>query len=51
MDRITEGQDTEFFRLDETSKEALNLQGEVSSEKPSFWRGDRLDLEPYDEGS
>lgn len=49
MDRIAEDPEIEFFRLDEASKEALNLKGEVSSEKPVFWRGDKLDFEPYDD--
>jgi len=37
-----------FFRLDEVSKEALNLKGDVSSEKPIFFRGDALDQMRYD---
>lgn len=37
-----------FFRLDEEAKEALNLTGDVSSEKPAFFRGDPLAQIPYD---
>ena len=37
-----------FFRLDEEAKEALNLTGDVSSEKPVFFRGDALAQIPYD---
>jgi len=37
-----------FFRLEEQAKEALNLSGDVSSEKPVFFRGDALDQIPYD---
>jgi hypothetical protein len=37
-----------FFRLDEEAKEALNLKGDVSSEKPVFFRGDALAQIPYD---
>ena len=37
-----------FFRLTEEAKEALNLKGDVSSEKPVFFRGDALEQIPYD---
>jgi hypothetical protein len=37
-----------FFRLQEEAKEALNLKGDVSSEKPVFFRGDALEQIPYD---
>ena len=33
----------EFFRLEESSRDALNLKGDVSNEKPVFIR-DRYDL-------
>lgn len=38
MDRVIREDGSEFFRLDDTSTEALNLKGEVSSEKPVYWR-------------
>jgi len=40
MDRVTREDKSEFFRLDDASTEALNLKGEVSSEKPVYWRGE-----------
>lgn len=49
MDRIIRSDGSEFFRLDEASKEALNLKGEVSSEKPVYWRGDGLEFDPYND--
>jgi len=49
MDRVIREDDSEFFRLDDTSTEALNLKGEVSSEKPVYWRGDALDNDPYND--
>ena len=52
MDRIIQDDNSEFFRLDDTSTEALNLKGEVSSEKPVYWRGNALDNDPYtDDGA
>lgn len=56
MDRIdhpgTDGaaKGRSFFRLNEEAKEALNLKGDVSNEKPIFFRGDALlDAQiPYD---
>lgn len=49
MDRVIQEDNFEFFRLDDTSTEALNLKGEVSSEKPVYWRGNALDNDPsYD---
>ena len=49
MDRIHDPESgQEFFRLDETAKEALNLKGDVSNEKPVYWRGDAFDSHPYD---
>jgi hypothetical protein len=50
MDRVNDGKDnSEFFRLGEESKEALNLKGEVSSEKPVYWRRGVLDSDPFDD--
>lgn len=40
-----EGPRKPFFRLDEAAKEALNLRGDVSSEKPIFFRSDSF-LDP-----
>jgi len=59
MDRIEPSEEPEgvlahagtrkpFFRLAKEATEALNLQGDVSSEKPVFFRGDALDQIPYD---
>ena len=48
MDRIIDDSGKEFFRLDDAAKEALNLRGDVSNEKPVYWRGDALDRHPYD---
>jgi hypothetical protein len=39
MDRCVDPQTgREFFRLHEEAKQALNLKGDVSNEKPVYWR-------------
>jgi broad specificity phosphatase PhoE len=48
MDRMVDEHGKEFFRLDNVAKEALNLRGDVSSQKPVYWRGDSLISAPYD---
>jgi bisphosphoglycerate-dependent phosphoglycerate mutase len=42
------GKKKSFFRLQDEAKDALNLKGDVSSEKPVFFRGDAMDQVPYD---
>ena len=37
-----------FFRLQEEARDALNLKGDVSSERPVFFRGDAMDQVPFD---
>eukprot|EP00934_Nitzschia_sp_Nitz4_P009086 Nitzschia sp. Nitz4//scaffold359_size15291//10770//11950//NITZ4_008886-RA/size15291-snap-gene-0.13-mRNA-1//-1//CDS//3329549027//9076//frame0 len=37
-----------FFRLDDAAKEALNLKGDISNEKPFFFRGELMDEMPED---
>lgn len=40
MDRMVDSAGREYYRLHETAKEALNFMGDVSNEKPVYWRHD-----------
>lgn len=48
VSKVMGGKRKPFFRLEEEARDALNLKGDVSSEKPVFFRGDALDQIPYD---
>lgn len=38
MDRYVDKTGREYYRLHDTAKEALNFMGDVSNEKPVYWR-------------
>lgn len=42
------GKRKSFFRLQDEARDALNLKGDVSSERPVFFRGDAMDQVPFD---
>ena len=45
LDRcMSDDLDKEYFRLRKSSRRALNLQGDVSTERPVFLRRDRFEF-------
>ena len=51
MDRcIDEENGREYYRLHEEAKEALNLKGDVSNQRPVYWRTGYKQNSPVDRG-
>ena len=51
MDRcVDEESGREYYRLDEEAKEALNLKGDVSNQRPVYWRTRYKQNSPVDRG-
>jgi hypothetical protein len=51
MDRCLDPESgREYYRLDEQAKEALNLKGDVSNQRPVYWRSRYKENSPVDRG-